>query len=98
MLNTIRELPVTLQEIKRDAQEDELISATKQKIADKNQDCGYFLVVLQRTIIWLKGGYTQDLTELDIERLPRGSSKKEQDEEPIVELRVLSKNGHAHFQ
>ena len=37
MLNTIRELPVTLQEIKRKAQEDEFISATKQKIADKNQ-------------------------------------------------------------
>ena len=37
MLNTIRELLVTLQEIKREAQEDEFISATKQKIADKNQ-------------------------------------------------------------
>ena len=36
MLNTIRELPVTLQEIKREAQEDEFISATKQKIGDKN--------------------------------------------------------------
>ena len=37
MLNTIRELPVRLQEIKREAQEDEFISAIKQKIADKNQ-------------------------------------------------------------
>ena len=37
MLNMIRELPVTPQKIKREAQEDEFISATKQKIADKNQ-------------------------------------------------------------
>ena len=37
MLNTIRELPVTLQEIKCEAQEDEFISTTKQKIVDKNQ-------------------------------------------------------------
>ena len=37
MLNAIRELPVTLKEIKREAQEDEFISAKKQKIADKNQ-------------------------------------------------------------
>ena len=37
MSNTIRELPVTLQEIKREAKEHEFISATKQKIADKNQ-------------------------------------------------------------
>ena len=37
MLNTIRELPVTLQEIKREAQKDEFISATKQKTEDKNQ-------------------------------------------------------------
>ena len=37
MLNTIRKLPVTQQEIKHEAQEDEFISATKQKIADKNQ-------------------------------------------------------------
>ena len=36
MLNTIRELPVTLQEIKREAQEDEFISATKQVCWQKN--------------------------------------------------------------
>ena len=36
MLITRRELPGTLQEIKREAQEDEFISDTKQKIADKN--------------------------------------------------------------
>ena len=71
MLNIIRELPVTPQEIKREAQEDEFISVTKQKIAAKNQDSRHFLVVRQHTIIWRKGGYTQDLTETDIEKLLR---------------------------
>ena len=37
MLNTIRKLPVTLQEIKCEAQEDAFFSAPKQKFADKNQ-------------------------------------------------------------
>ena len=32
------------------------------------------------------------------ERLPRGPSRKEQDEEPYAELRVLAKNGPEHFQ
>ena len=58
MLNTIRELPVTLQEIKREAQEDEFISATKQKIADKNQQiadifslCDNVLLYDERVVI-----------------------------------------------
>ena len=52
----------------------------------------------QCTIIWWKGGYTQDLTETDIERLPHGPSRKEQDEEPYAELCILAKNGPGHFQ
>ena len=58
MLITIREFPVTLQEIKREAQEDELISATKQKIADKNQQiadifslCDNVLLYGERVVI-----------------------------------------------
>ena len=58
MLNMIREIPVTLQEIKREAQEDEFISATKQKIADKNQQiadifslCDIVLLYGERVVI-----------------------------------------------
>ena len=35
MLNTIRELPVTLQEIKREAQEDEFISTQSRRLRTK---------------------------------------------------------------
>ena len=58
MLNTIRELPVTLQEIKHEAQEDEFISATKLKIVDKNQQiadifslCDNVLLYGERVVI-----------------------------------------------
>ena len=58
MLNMIRELLVTLQEIKRKAQEDEFISATKQKIEDKNQQiadifslCDNVLLYSERVVI-----------------------------------------------
>ena len=58
MRNTIRELPVTLQEIKREAQEDEFIRATKQKIVDKNQQiadvfslCDNVLLYGERVVI-----------------------------------------------
>ena len=58
MLNTIRELLVTLQDIKREALEDEFISATKQKIADKNQQiadifslCDNVLLYGERVVI-----------------------------------------------
>ena len=98
MLNTIREIPVTLQEIKPEAQKDEFMSAPKQDCGQKSTESVHFLVVRQRTIIWWKGGYTQDLTKTDIESLPRGLSRKEQDEESYAELRVLAKNGPGHFQ
>ena len=58
ILNTIRELPVTLQEIKCEAQEVEFISATKLKIADKNQQiadnfslCDNILLYGERVVI-----------------------------------------------
>ena len=58
MLNTIRKLPVTIQEIKREAQEDEFISDTKQNIADKNQQiadifslCDNVLLYGERVVI-----------------------------------------------
>ena len=58
MLNTIRELLVTLQEIKCEAQKDEFMSATKQKIVDKNQQiadifslCDNVLLYGERVVI-----------------------------------------------
>ena len=58
MMLNIREFPVTLQEIKRKAQEDKFISATKQNIADKNQQiadifslCDNILLYGERVVI-----------------------------------------------
>ena len=96
MLNTIRKLLVILQEIKREAQEDEFISARKQKIADKNQQtagifslcdnvlsCGERVVIpktLQKRI--LKDFHTGQPGENRMKSL----------------MRVLAKNGPGHFQ
>ena len=52
MLKTIRELPVTQQEIKRKAQEDEFISATKQKIADKNQQIADIFTLCDNVLLY----------------------------------------------
>ena len=52
MLNTIRELPVTLQEIKREAQEDKFISATRQKIAGKNQQIAEIFSVCDNVLLY----------------------------------------------
>ena len=46
------ELLVTLQEIKREAQEDEFISATKQKIADKNQQTADIFTLYDNVLLY----------------------------------------------
>ena len=52
ILNTIRESPVTPQEMKSEAQEDEFISATKQKIADKNQQIADILSLCDNVLLY----------------------------------------------
>ena len=56
MLNTIRELPFTLKEIKREVQEDEFISDTKQKNADKYQQIADIFLLCDNVLLYGERG------------------------------------------
>ena len=90
ILNMIRGIPVTLQEIKREAHEDESISATKQKIAVKTQQIADIFSLCDNVLLYGE--------RVVIPKTLQKQILKEQDEEPNTESRVLAKNGPGHFQ
>ena len=89
MLNTIRELPVTLQEIKREPQEDEFISAIKQKIADKNQQIADIFSLCDNVLLY---GERVVIPKTLQKRILKDFHAEEQDEEPNAVILLLKRN------
>ena len=95
--NTIRELPVTLLEIKTEVVNDEFIKTTKQKLSRGDVTSDIYSVC-DDVLLYGESHYPQNSSKKNIKGFPHGPSRHQQDEKPKTKFRLLAVHGSRYHQ